>query len=211
MSTSIVRVIKLGGSLLGNSEWPDRLRAWLSRQATPAGVLIVGGGSVVGAIRDWDAAHHLGETASHWLAIRAMSLTARMAHALLPEAEMIDSWPRLLEADYKSKLVVFDPFTFLEQIEPTLCGQRLPISWDATSDSIAARVAFALNCDELVLLKSCLPPRGEAFDLSSLADAGFVDAWFPRVAKEIPVVRLVDLKSEVLAEVRLGTNERRQQ
>ncbi|MCA9240540.1 MAG: hypothetical protein KDA37_10085, partial [Planctomycetales bacterium] len=53
--------------------------------------------------------------------------------------------------------------------------------WQVTSDSIAARVAEVLDA-ELVLLKAAPPPDGRRQDLDWLADAGYVDRWFPRAS-----------------------------
>ena len=61
------RVIKLGGSLL---EWPGMpvaFRRWLARQAPAASVLIAGGGQIVEALRQLDAALGLSQETMHWL------------------------------------------------------------------------------------------------------------------------------------------------
>ncbi len=187
------RVVKLGGSLLDDADWPRRLRAWLADQAPTPTVLIVGGGRLVDVLRDWHAAHRLGETRSHWLAIRAMSVTARVAHSLLPDAKLAEDWTSLrTECDRATRQIVFDPLDFLLRIEPSLPGERIHETWDATSDSIAARVCVALGAQELVLLKSCAPPVSTA-DLAQLAELGYVDRCFPTMARGIELVSFVKL------------------
>src|ERR1700730_16540748 len=172
----VPRVVKLGGSLLTAADWPDAFRHWLAIQPAMRTVLIVGGGSVADAVREGDPAHRLDPSDAHWLAIDAMSLTARLAARLLPEAAWTDDWctlnagwPELdvgvpplggcppAKAGTPTTLLIFDPRQFLKQLEPTPGGTPLPHSWGATSDSIAARIADLLGSEELVLLKSCLP------------------------------------------------------
>jgi aspartokinase-like uncharacterized kinase len=87
----------------------------------------------------------------------------------------------------------------LASAESELPGCRLPRSWQATSDSIAARVAEVLSAD-LVLLKSAGPPReifpegDRAKVFANLAAAGYVDQHFPRAAAAVRAVEIVNLR-----------------
>jgi 5-(aminomethyl)-3-furanmethanol phosphate kinase len=199
MSDRNVRVIKLGGSLLDASEWPDAFRRWLARQPPMPNVLIVGGGALAEAIRRWDQIHRLTPRDAHGMAIGTMSLTARLAGKLLPEVAWTDEWSTVFDfvghVDRSQSLLIFDPSRFLETIEPALDGEPLSQSWDVTSDSIAARIARLLGCRELVLLKSC-PPPPETTALERLADFQYVDREFPRFARDLPQVRFVNLREE---------------
>jgi aspartokinase-like uncharacterized kinase len=199
MSPQSVRVIKLGGSLLDSSEWPDAFRRWLARQPPMPNVLIVGGGALAEAIRVWDRIYSLAPRDAHWLAIATMTLTARLADKLLHEAALTDQWSTVLDfagnVDRLQTLLIFDPSRFLETIETKLDGEPLPASWDVTSDSIAARIAGLLECQELVLLKSS-PPPPEMTGFERLADSQFVDQAFPRFARDVPQVQLVNLREE---------------
>ena len=193
-----VRVVKLGGSLL---EWPElgsRLQAWLAVQPRAANVLIVGGGALVDKLRELDAAHKLPAAASHLLAIRAMTVTAALVAELLPRARLIEAIEQLDRSELASWQIL-DVWRFLrlDQASP----DPLPASWDVTSDSIAARVALALEADELVLLKSALPAGPE--NLESLARAGYVDAYFPRAAQSLRV-RCVNLRCSNFSQVVIG-------
>jgi aspartokinase-like uncharacterized kinase len=193
-----VRVIKLGGSLL---EWPElasRLRAWLAVQPPAVNVMIVGGGALVDKLRELDTAHALPTEASHWLAIRAMSITAGVVAGLVPEAKLVDAI-ECLDLFGTGPLQILDAQYFLNQEHGT--ADALPASWGVTSDSIAARVAAVLGANELVLLKSSLP--ADAIDLESLARAGYVDAYFPHAAKSL-LVRCVNLRSGVFSDVTVG-------
>ncbi|MCC7086322.1 MAG: hypothetical protein IT427_15065 [Pirellulales bacterium] len=202
----MMRVLKLGGSLL---DWPPlvvALRRWLALQAPAMNVLVVGGGELAEAIRRLDAVHRLPPRDAHWLAAATMQITARLFARLLAESRGI--WPYADIAAQRREetgVLIFDSWQFLREVEPTLPGERLPESWDATSDSIAARVAAALHADEFVLLKSALPPAAcAALDGRELAAAGYVDAAFPRIAAGLSCVRCVNLRDERFAECRLA-------
>jgi aspartokinase-like uncharacterized kinase len=184
----ILRVIKLGGSLLDWPQLPVRLHRWLAGQPSAANVLIVGGGPIVEGLRTIDRAQRLSAAAAHWLAIDAMSLTARVLVELLPGAALIETL-RDVEVAKSDQLFVLDvaPLLRAEQGSHT----ALPESWDVTSDSIAAHVAHRLQAAELVLLKSTAAP--DAASAEVLSAAGYVDAYFPQAAGEL-FVRCVNLR-----------------
>ncbi len=195
------RVIKLGGSLLADSDWIVRLRRWLALQQPMSSVLIVGGGALADIVRQWDRNYPLDAEVAHWLAIDAMSMTARLVAQLLPEGNWTDSWQVLLSAGPNRDLIIFDPRRWLHDEEAHAEGVKLSRNWDTTSDSIAARIAELLGCTELVLLKSCLPTAACA-RREDLAGAGYVDARFPLHAARLPAVRCVNLRDADFAERR---------
>ncbi len=83
-----------------------------------------------------------------------------------------------------------DPISFLRKVDPVLPGAVLPMNDDATSDSIAARVAIWLNA-ELVMLKSCeLDQR----DWLQAQQDGLVDRCFPNLARQVPRITWVNLR-----------------
>jgi aspartokinase-like uncharacterized kinase len=190
-----LRIIKLGGSLLGLPAWPRHLLAWLGEQPPMRDVLIVGGGALADAIRQTAAS--LDEETAHWQCIDALAANAdRAAELLSRDYDRVATAATLASlrlAGSYGRLTVFNPKPFLQTEEASLRGTPLPHTWAATSDSIAARMAFGADADELVLLKSCDPP-GDAGDLHGLADAGYVDRHFPAAAAGL-AVRLVDLRS----------------
>ncbi len=192
-----VRVIKLGGSLLNWPELCAQFRRWLAAQPLAANVLIVGGGTLVEQLRELSRVQELPDDASHWLAIRAMSLSAGIVAAILPEARVLDSLGQI-DGDPGSppQILEVEPFLRSEQGR----AESLPESWDVTSDSIAARVASVLEATELVLLKSTLPYGPLSIDC--LARQGIVDAYFPRAARSLDV-RLVNLRDPRFAEARV--------
>lgn len=201
-----VWVVKVGGSLLDWSELPLALADWLDRQPPGVTIMIAGGGEFAEIIRKVDATHALGESASHWLCVDALSITARLLATLTrsPLVRRIEDlpWKLWTEAERKTGRAscVFDSSQFLRNVEPHLSPPLLPHTWQVTSDSIAARIAQVLPAGELVLLKSRLPPGGA--DLAAAAEAGYVDGHFPTAAALLPLVRCVNLRSSQFDEVR---------
>lgn len=204
-----IRVVKVGGSLLDESPLSELLHAWLALQPNAQNVLLAGGGTLVDAVRRLDRVHALGEERSHWLAVQAMSVTAALVADLLPSAVLVERFDTLVELLTNDKpapecrVLVFDCWQFMRQVEPSVPRPRLPANWQATSDSIAARLAIAIeqsgqSVSELVLLKSTLPPRGAS--LSEAAAAEVVDPCFADLAAGLPSVRLVNLRAESFAE-----------
>ena len=208
-ATPAIRVIKVGGSLFDEPRLPQLLGNWLALQPVATNVLLAGGGALVDAVRRLDRVHALGEERSHWLAVQAMSVTASLLADLLPGAMLVERFDKLvalLKNDNparESSVIIFECYQFLREVEPGVPSARLPHNWQATSDSIAARLAVAIghagqSISELVLLKSKLPAWGAT--LAEAAAAEVVDACFADLATGLPRVRLVNLRSEPFAE-----------
>ena len=196
-SSQAIRVIKLGGSLL---DWPElsvRFRRWINLQTPAANVLIVGGGPLVEGLRTIDRAQRLSIEASHWLAIRAMSLTAQIVVELFKEAELIRDLAQVARAP-GGPLQVLDVGPVLQEEQAS--SSALPFGWDVTSDSIAAHIAKRLVPSELVLLKSAIPQSAPSGDIPW---ADFVDAYFATAAHGLPV-RLVNLRSREFDELAIN-------
>lgn len=188
------RVIKLGGSLLDMPDMGSRLFTWLARQTPAFTVLVPGGGRLADAIREFDRLHPLGELAAHWSCVRVMTIQAEMLAAIWPQARLARSLAEI-EAGaplWREPVVLLDPWRFLREEEPAASERPLPASWQVTSDSIAGRLAQLFGADELVLLKSALPPASSPAEAAS---AGYLDSHFARLGP-LPRVRYVNLRSE---------------
>ena len=192
-----LRVVKLGGSLLDLPDLVERLRRWLASQGIAANVLLIGGGRLVDVLRDYDELHNLTDRQAHWLAIRAMQIQARLLAALLPEATWLDGTPR----QQMDRLAILDPLSFLQIVDRQRPGGALPESWNVTSDSIAARAADLLGADELVLLKSALPPQGATKEAAMTAH--YVDPYFLEASRPLQRIRCVDLRDDSFRELSL--------
>ncbi|GIW96085.1 MAG: hypothetical protein KatS3mg110_4126 [Pirellulaceae bacterium] len=189
-----VCVTKVGGSLWDFPALMPALRDYLASCPDRVHVLIFGGGAWVDAVRQLDKRFALDPTESHWLAVRLLDVSARFGKLLLPELEFCHDFHRLLAhlAQPAAGNVVFSPEQFLQQVEPHLPEPRLPADWSVTSDSIAARLAMTLHA-ELVLLKSAdpLPPH----TARHLAAEGYVDAFFPSLARHLKSVAIMNLRN----------------
>jgi aspartokinase-like uncharacterized kinase len=178
-------VVKVGGSLYDLPDLGPRLRSFLASLGEGDRLIVPGGGQTVEAVRGLDRAHALEQEVSHWLALRACAVNAHFLACLLGGARVV-ALPEQCRG-----VNVLDPFAFMTADE----GRPgcLPKHWDATSDSVAARVAVVARAD-LVLLKSVmLPSDGDWF---AAAAAGDVDSLFPDVVRAGDVqVRAVNLRA----------------
>src|SRR5439155_8942930 len=80
---SAMIVVKVGGSLFDHPALGPGLREFVESLAPKEVLLVPGGGPVADAVRELDRVHGLGEEASHWLALRGLSVTAGMMESLL--------------------------------------------------------------------------------------------------------------------------------
>jgi aspartokinase-like uncharacterized kinase len=176
-------VIKVGGSLFDLPDLGPRLSRFLAELGSPRLLIVPGGGPTVEAIRQLDRHHRLGEEASHWLALQALSLNARFLAHLLREhsaaitGELVEL-PGLWE---RRALPIVDPFPFA--LADDACPGRLPHSWETTSDSLAARLANVTGIGRLVLLKSSALAAG--MNWTDAARHGLVDTNFAAIADSI--------------------------
>jgi hypothetical protein len=141
-------VVKLGGGLL---EVPGALEAVCSRVSRLGRrervVVVPGGGAFADAVRELDRATGLSADAAHWMAILAMDQYAHLLVERIDGARLAEESGAIAGLLALGWVVVLAPSRWLRAADP------LPHSWDATSDSVAAFVAGALDADRLVLVK----------------------------------------------------------
>jgi aspartokinase-like uncharacterized kinase len=191
MSTVPLRIIKLGGSLLIQPDWPQAFTAWIDKQPHMRNIVIVGGGLSADAVRAFDHAHQLDPAVSHKLAIEALGVSLQMAAAVLPQARTISSLEALNNNSASETIELLDVRPFLCGQESHTSGERLPHDWSVTSDSIAARIATVLYATELVLLKSTVPKHCDNWQQAT--QIGLVDAHFPHAVKNLRNAYCVNL------------------
>lgn len=165
-------VLKLGGSLLAHPRWPRLVAALVADQPVPP-TIVVGGGSLVDALRRIDAVSPQPAAVMHDLAIATMDVTARLVSRALDIP--------LSDRPATGHTIVLRAGAWLA-IDGG--GDQLPHDWSVTSDSIAATVAAARNAT-LILAKS-VPPAGD--DLDRLAADGWIDRHFPLAARSLPTI-----------------------
>jgi len=152
---------KLGGSLLQYVELASRLTALFDLHPSTHFTVLVGGGPAADLVRDWSERFRLNDSASHELAIASMDFNTQLLRRLFPDwsvATCREEWAHAVNTN--SNPTLLSPTAFLEA-EEHLAGEKLPRSWDVTSDSLAAWLAGRLDCHELWLLKSCPAPPAD--------------------------------------------------
>jgi len=194
-NTSAVQVVKLGGSLLGWPETPDRLAKLLSDASVSRPLLIVGGGRAADIVRDWHKLHHFDDATAHDLAVGGMTLNSQLLAALLPQATLVRNRDEAATAWIHHRWPILDCAAFLPREEP-LQPLELPHTWQATSDAIAAWVTLAWPASHLMLLKSTDLP--DQLPANQLAAAGLIDHCLAGWIEQLPTVDWVNLRAATL-------------
>ncbi len=126
-------------------------------------MVVPGGGAFADQVRTLQPALGLTESASHWMALRAMDQVAEVIVDLVRESRLVVDQGAITDALRDGVIPVLAPSAWMR------AADMLPHSWDVTSDSVAAFVAGALDARELVLVK-----RREG-TVADLVDQAFAD------------------------------------
>ena len=141
-------VIKVGGGLVGIPGALQEVCAAIGALGRREAVVVVpGGGPLADLVRDLDRTVGLSDDASHWMAILAMDQYAHLLAERIDGAALVEEPGGIPATLGAGRVVVLAPSRWLRAADP------LPHSWDATSDSVAAFVAGALDAKRLVLVK----------------------------------------------------------
>ena len=140
-------VIKVGGSLAEN---PERLRALcrkLGELAKKYELMVVpGGGKFADSVRDLDQRFNLANSVSHRMAILAMDQFGLLLSNITPNSRVFRQLEHAKELSEAKTMPIFLPSHWMFQEDP------LENSWDVTSDTIAAYVAWRVNAEKVVLV-----------------------------------------------------------
>ena len=167
-------MVKVGGGLLGAPGALDRVcTAVAARGRREPLVVVPGGGPLADAVRELDRAMGLSPSAAHWMAILAMDQYAHLLAERIPGGRLVEEPGTIAAALSAGAIAVLAPSRWLR------AADILPHSWDATSDSVAAFVAGALDAVRLDLVK----PAEVALD--------GVDGCFARVVPADLEVRIL--------------------
>jgi len=98
-------------------------------------------------VREVDRHTGLSADAAHWMAILAMDQYAQLLAERIDGAVVVEDSGAVAGALAAGRVAVLAPSRWLRAADP------LPHSWDATSDSVAAFIAGALDASRLVLVK----------------------------------------------------------
>lgn len=188
-----VIVLKLGGSLLDLADLPIRLRAVIAKVECGRPLIVCGGGEAADVVRGWHETHGFDEERSHWLAMEAVRLNQALLATVLPEFEIVTNRADAVSTWERGAIPLLDLLGFVRDEEAvSSIEQRLPHTWDVTSDSLAAWVTLRWPAERLVLLKSV--DRPFAATLNDLAQQKFVDRHFPIVAAQLPQLDWINLR-----------------
>ncbi len=140
-------VIKIGGSLAEN---PERLRALcrkLGELAKKYKIIVVpGGGRFADAVREYDQRFNLANGISHRMAILGMDQFGLLLSNITPNSRVFRQLENAKEISEAEIVPIFLPSHWMFKEDP------LEISWDVTSDSIAASVAARVHAEKGVLV-----------------------------------------------------------
>lgn len=164
-------IVKLGGSLLGSPE----LKGWLDAltQYGDGKVVIVPGGSIfANAVREAQIKTGINDATAHQMAVVAMDQYATLMTGLNANLVTASSELEIAERGWQHRAVVWKPSVMV------LADKDLPMSWDLTSDSLAAWLATKLNAQHLLVVKSMPPSHVKKMDVRNLTLAGVVDPYF---------------------------------
>ena len=141
-------VVKIGGGLLVIAGALERVCDAVAVLARRERVVVVpGGGPLADAVRDLDRRIGLSADAAHWMAILAMDQYAHLLAERIAGGRLAEAPGSITAALEAGEIPVLAPSRWLR------AADTLPHTWDATSDSVAAFVAGALDATRLDLVK----------------------------------------------------------
>jgi aspartokinase-like uncharacterized kinase len=141
-------VVKVGGALAAIPHALDRVCAELTRASRDHRLLVVpGGGPFADAVREFERRVGMSSDAAHWMAILAMDQYAHVLVGRIPGAVLVEEPGAIVETVAPGRAAVLAPSRWMRSADV------LPHTWEATSDSVAAFVAGALDAARLILIK----------------------------------------------------------
>lgn len=165
---SISWVVKLGGSLYRS----EQLTLWLEALAESGVVVVPGGGPFADQVRMAQEHWRFDDRTAHVMAILAMAQYGLMLAGLCPRLRAASDFRELSAMAEMGDSIVWVPEL------SRLAEMDVRVSWNVTSDSLAAWLAGRLGARRLLLVKSAEVPGGQ-IEPAQLAAKGLVDQAFP--------------------------------
>jgi aspartokinase-like uncharacterized kinase len=142
-------LFKIGGKILEDLDNLDstisQLKHLFNEKLIQNIVIIPGGGSFANFIRKVYGELKFTEELAHWMGIISMNYNGLELHKKFPDLFVVEDFNKLKKLN--DSFCLFLPFQFLKN------SDRLPHSWDATSDSITLYIAKELDLEECFLIK----------------------------------------------------------
>jgi aspartokinase-like uncharacterized kinase len=148
MNNKIV-VFKIGGKILDDFEnltsTISQLNQLYEDNVIDKIFLIPGGGSFANFIRKIYSELKFTEEIAHWMSIISMNYNGLELSKKFPNLQVIENLNQLKEN--RKFFCIFLPYEFIKD------NDKLPHSWDVTSDSISLFIAKELELNECFLIK----------------------------------------------------------
>lgn len=174
-------VLKVGGSLFDLPDLGPRVLDLLRDHKINQPLLVTGGGETAELIRKWHEVFDLSEEVSHDLAVNSLTLNNLLLLELIPGTVIVGNREEAEEAWQNGQIPILNCAEYLKVEEPKQ-SIKLPHTWSATSDSIAAWVAINWPSEALILLKSTVIHSLEIEDQSEYVDPEFKE-FIPKLNK----------------------------
>ncbi|MFX1239819.1 MAG: hypothetical protein ACFFA7_01085 [Promethearchaeota archaeon] len=144
-----IAVFKVGGKILDNFEDLNSTISQLNQlyddNVFDKIILIPGGGSFANFIRKIYSELKFTEEIAHWMGIISMNYNGLELNKKFPNLSVIEDFKELKEI--KKIFCIFLPYEFLKE------NDKLPHSWNVSSDSISLFIAKELELNECFLIK----------------------------------------------------------
>ncbi|MFX1495875.1 MAG: hypothetical protein ACFFBZ_16445 [Promethearchaeota archaeon] len=142
-------LFKIGGKILEDFEnlnsTISQLEQLYDENLIDKIVLIPGGGSFANFIRKIYNELKFTEEIAHWMGIISMNYNGLELNKKFPNLEVIENYSRL-KKNHRF-FCIFLPYEFIKE------NDKLPHSWDVTSDSISLFISKYLGLNECFLIK----------------------------------------------------------
>ncbi|MFX1377246.1 MAG: hypothetical protein ACFFA0_15695 [Promethearchaeota archaeon] len=142
-------IFKIGGKILEDFEDLNSTISQLSQlfenNVIQKIIIIPGGGSFANFIRKVYSELKFTDELAHWMAIISMNYNGIELGKKFPKLQVFENYEKIKEK--KKIFCIFLPYKFLKD------NDKLPHSWDVTSDSITLFLAKKLGLKECFLVK----------------------------------------------------------
>jgi aspartokinase-like uncharacterized kinase len=163
-------VVKVGGSLAETGRMASVLATIVSAKIPV--IIVPGGGPFADAIRALQPTMGYDDGTAHRLAMLAMRQMAEFMSAQQERLRIVETLEEMSVAFRQSQVPVWAPLRMIS------VDESIAANWDATSDSLAARLAELLDA-RLLLLKSVDVDKTES--INTLAERSVVDSVLPSI------------------------------
>jgi 5-(aminomethyl)-3-furanmethanol phosphate kinase len=176
-------VVKLGGSLSSDPRLKPLLRILVDARDI---IVVPGGGPYADAVRAQQTQWQFPDEQAHRMAVLAMDQFALQLHGMEPRLNLAINIVAIQQAKLAQRSAIWMPSTMV------LSAPEIAMSWDMTSDSLAAWLSRAIGAERLILVKSCdIPPSAT---IAELIDRDIVDRGFAKMSVgAAPNIRIVSV------------------